>query len=236
MKRHLLCLFLMTQLLGMGFAQQQATAPAHDQAAMAKAPSAEAIWTDLIEGNQRFVSGRTNTVNVVPLRQSLAKGQQPKVAVLTCSDSRVSPEILFDKNLGDLFVVRSAGNIADAIGVGSLEYAVEHLGSTVLVVLGHSKCGAVDAACSGSKMPTPNLQAIVDKIDPAVTRAKAHAKGDDLLQAAIEENVLQSAKDVVASSEVLQHVLHDGKLTVYEAVYSLDSGKVTQLGKISGHE
>ena len=172
----------------------------------------------------------------MPLRQSLAKGQQPKVVVLACSDSRVAPEILFDKSLGELFVVRSAGNIADAIGVGSIEYAVEHLGSTVLVVLGHEKCGAVDAACSGDKMPTPNLQAIVDKIAPAVTRAKVHAKSDDLLQAAVLENTQQSAKDVVSSSEVLQHFLHDGKLTVFEAVYSLDTGKVTQLGKISSHE
>ena len=237
MKRHLLYLLLLTQLPGaLGFAQQPATAPAHDQTAMAKAPSVEAIWTDLMEGNQRFVSGQTKTVNVVPLRQSLAKGQQPRVVVLACSDSRVAPEILFDKNLGDLFVVRSAGNVADAIGVGSIEYAVEHLGSSVLVVLGHEKCGAVTAACSGDKMPTPNLQAFVDKISPAVTRAKTHAKADDLVEAAILENVRQSAKDVVARSEVLQHFLHDGKLTVFEAVYSLDSGKVTQLGKISGHD
>ncbi len=235
MKRYFFCVLLITVLLGAGFAQQPAMAPAHD-AAMAKTPSGDALWADLMEGNQRFVSGKTKAVDVVPLRQSLAKGQQPKVVVLACSDSRVAPEILFDKSLGQLFVVRSAGNIADAIGVGSIEYAVEHLGSTVLVVLGHEKCGAVDAACSGDKMPTPNLQAIVDKIAPAVTRAKVHAKSDDLLQAAVLENTQQSAKDVVSSSEVLQHFLHDGKLTVFEAVYSLDTGKVTQLGKISSHE
>ena len=105
----------------------------------------------------------------------------------------------------------------------------------VLVVLGHQKCGAVAAACSGEKMPSANLQTVVDKIDPAVTKAKTHAKGDELLEAAILENVQQSANDVVASSEVLQHFLHDGKLTVYEAVYSLDSGKVKELGKITDH-
>jgi carbonic anhydrase len=231
----MLHLLLISQLVAAGFAHQQATAPAHDHAAMAQVPSAEAIWADLMEGNQRFVSGKTKSVAVVPLRQSLAKGQQPKVTVLACSDSRVAPEILFDKNLGDLFVVRSAGNIADAIGVGSIEYAVEHLGSSVLVVLGHTKCGAVTAACSGGKMPTANLQAIVDKISPAVTQAKTHAQADGLVEAAILENVQQSAKDVVASSPVLQHFLHDGKLTVYEAVYKLDSGEVVQLGKISGH-
>jgi carbonic anhydrase len=236
MKRYLLYLFLMVQLLGAGFAQQQATAPAPPHAAAAQIPSAESIWADLMEGNQRFVMGKTKTVDLVALRQSLVKGQQPKVVVLACSDSRVSPEILFDKNLGELFVVRSAGNVADAIGVGSIEYAVEHLGSSVLVVLGHEKCGAVTAACSGDKMPTANLQAIVDKISPAVTRAKTHAKADELVEAAILDNVQQSAKDVVASSEVLQHFLHDGKLTVFEAVYQLGSGKVVQLGKISEHD
>ena len=88
------------------------------------------------------------------------------MVVLACSDSRVAPELVFDKNLGDLFVVRSAGNIAGPIGISSIEYAVEHLGGSVLVVLGHTKCGAVTAACSEEKMPSPNLQEIVDKINP----------------------------------------------------------------------
>jgi carbonic anhydrase len=183
-----------------------------------------------MEGNQRFISGKPKTIDVVPLRESLATTQKPKVVVLTCSDSRVSPEILFDKSLGDLFVVRSAGNIADAIGVGSIEYALEHLGSSVLVVLGHTECGAVKAACSGEKMPTANLQAIMDKIMPAVASAKTHANSSTLVEAAIRENVRQSANDVIASSEVLRQSEHDGKLTVFEAVYDLSSGKVVQLG------
>jgi|HubBroStandDraft_6_1064221.scaffolds.fasta_scaffold53108_3 carbonic anhydrase len=233
-KRYPLYLFLMMMLPGAGFAQQPAPAPAHAMAA--KTPSAEAIWADLMEGNKRFVNDKTDTIDLVALRQRLANGQAPKVSVLACSDSRVAPEILFDKSLGELFVVRSAGNIAGALGVASLEYAVEHLGSTVLVVLGHDKCGAVTAACSGEKMPTPNLQAMVDKISPAVTRAKTHAKDDELVHAAILENVDQSAKDVLASSEVLQHFLHDGKLTVFEAVQELGTGKVVLLRTISGHE
>jgi carbonic anhydrase len=234
MRRYLLYLVLLSQSVGAGLAQEQtgASAPAHTVAAQAR--SADAIWADLMEGNQRFVSGKIKTTDVVHLRESLVQGQRPEIIVLACSDSRVSPEILFDKNLGDLFVVRSAGNIADAIGVGSIEYAVEHLGSSVLVVLGHEGCGAVTAACSEGKMPTPNLQAIVDKISPAVTRAKAHAKAGDLVDAAILENVHQSARDVLASSEVLQHFLHDGKLTVFEAIYELGSGKVVQLRPLSG--
>jgi carbonic anhydrase len=139
--------------------------------------------------------------------------------------------VLFDQSLGDLFVVRSAGNIADAIGLGSIEYAVEHLGSSVLVVMGHTSCGAVKAACSGEKMPTANLQAIVDQIDPAVIRAKQHAQGDELIDAAVRENVRQSANDILAHSAVLKHELDEGKLTVIEAVYSLETGEVARLEK-----
>lgn len=236
MKTYLLHLLLMSQFLGVGFAQRRETAPPPAVAMAAQSSSAETVWADLMEGNKRFVNGKKETVDLVALRKGLVKGQSPKVVVLACSDSRVSPELLFDKNLGELFVVRAAGNVADAIGVASIEYAVEHLGSSVLVVLGHEKCGAVTAACSGDKMPTTNLQAMVDKISPAVTRAKTYAKADALVEAAILENVHQSAKDVLASSEVLQHFLHDGKLTVFEAVYELGSGKVMQLRKISGND
>jgi carbonic anhydrase len=152
------------------------------------------------------------------------------VVVLACSDSRVAPELVFDKNLGDLFVVRSAGNIAGPIGVGSIEYAVEHLGSSVLVVLGHTKCGAVTAACTGDKMPSSNLQEIVDKINPAVVEArKSNAKDDALVEAAIKENIHQSAKDVIANSEILRHFVEEKKLTVFEAEYQLDTGKVIRL-------
>jgi len=149
--------------------------------------------------------------------------------VLSCSDSRVPPELVFDQTLGDLFVVRAAGNIAGPLGLASLEYAFDHLGSTVLVVLGPTKCGAVTAACSGEKMPTPNLQAMVDQIDPAVMKAKHSATGDALIEAAIKDNVHQSAMDIVAHSEVLRHAKAEGKLTVIEAEYQLNTGEVIRL-------
>ena len=199
------------------------------QAAPAK--SSETIWADLMAGNTRYVDGHTKTRSIVPLRQSLAKSQNPKVAVLACSDSRVAPETVFDQSLGDLFVVRSAGNIADAIGIGSLEFAVQNLGSTVIVVVGHTACGAVKAACSGDKMPTANLQAIVDQIDPAVKQAKGQAQGDALLDAAIRDNVHQSAQDLLAHSQVLRHLAEEGKISVVEALYHLDTGKVERLSK-----
>jgi carbonic anhydrase len=141
-----------------------------------------------MDGNERFATGKAKPRALVSLRQSLAKGQHPKAIILSCSDSRVPPEILFDQTLGDLFVV-PAGNIADAIGLASMEYAVEHLGSTVLVVMGHTKCGAVTAASSGEKMPTSNLQALVDQIQPAVAKVKGSSKPDTLVESAIQENV-----------------------------------------------
>jgi carbonic anhydrase len=184
-----------------------------------------------MQGNKRFVTGSLKSQAVVHLRQSLTNSQHPKVMVLSCSDSRVPPELVFDQTLGDLFVVRAAGNIAGPLGLASLEYAFDHLGSTVLVVMGHTKCGAVTAACSGEKMPTPNLQAMVDQINPAVMKAKRSATGDALIEAAVKENVHESAMDVLAHSEVLRTAKEQGRLTVIEAEYQLDTGAVIRLDK-----
>jgi len=183
------------------------------------APSPGAIWANLVAGNQRFVAGKLQTRALPALCHKLASGQQPHAIILACSDSRVSPELVFDLSLGNLIVVRTAGNVADPVGLGSIEYAVDHLHSTLLVVLGHQKCGAVSAACSGEKMPSRNLEAIVDKINPAVAQAKTHAKPDGLIESAVKENVRQSAKDVLANSEILREAVKAGKLTVIEAEY-----------------
>lgn len=234
MKRY--CLLLLCLLFSgcLGVAQEHSAKAAQTLApAGADARSAEKIWADLMEGNKRFVAGKTKVREYSSLRSKLATGQHPNVIVLTCSDSRVPPELLFDKTLGDLFVVRSAGNVADAIGLGSIEYAVEHLGSSVLVILGHERCGAVTAACSRDKMPSQNLQAIVDKIEPGVTQAARYAKPESLVSAAIEENIHQSAKDVLGNSAVLRQALKEGKLAVIEAIYNLGTGQVTRLGKLS---
>jgi carbonic anhydrase len=199
----------------LSFAQ---THPAHTSAA-----NADQIWADLEAGNQRFVGGQSSQHDYVAQRQALAKTQAPKVAVLGCADSRLSPELLFDKGLGDLFVVRNAGNSPDPIAIGSLEYAVEHLGSKVIVVLGHQSCGAVTAACSGEKMPTANLEAVVA---PIAAACSAH-KGD--LTAAIKDHVHQSAQELVSHSPVLKHEVEEGKIKVIEAYYELDTGKVIRL-------
>jgi len=200
----------------------------HTRATNPPRPASE-IWAELMEGNRRFVSGKVKTRDLRSLRVSLANAQHPDVVVLTCSDSRIAPELLFDQSLGDLFVVRSAGNVADPVGVGSIEYAVDHLGSSVVLVLGHTKCGAVTSACSGEKVPSPNLQAIVDKIEPAVARSRVSSRADNLIEAAIKENVHQSVTSLLASSEVLRHSVAQGKLSIFEAEYQLDTGEVILL-------
>jgi carbonic anhydrase len=199
----------------LSFAQ---THPAHPSAV-----NADQIWADLEAGNQRFIAGESTHHDFVKQRQALAKTQAPKVAVLGCADSRLAPELIFDKELGDLFVVRNAGNSPDPIAIGSLEYAVEHLGSRVIVVLGHQSCGAVAAACSGEKMPTANLEAVVA---PIAAACSAH-KGD--LTAAIKDHVHQSAQELVSHSPVLKHEVEEGKIKVIEAYYELDTGKVIRL-------
>jgi carbonic anhydrase len=226
-----LCLAVIVSFAGMGFAQQSHPAPAQQSShgAAVPAPSADEVWANLMAGNRRFVAGKPQTRDLTSLRRKLASGQSPNVIVLACSDSRVGPELIFDQSLGDIFVVRTAGNVADPVALGSIEYAVDHIHSPLLVVLGHQKCGAVSAACSGEKMPSQNLEAIVDKIDPAVTQAKTYAKPDNLIEAAIKENVQQSAKDVLANSEIVRNAVKSGKLRVIEAEYELDTGEVVRL-------
>ena len=227
----ILCLSLGLSLASVAVAQTAPATPAQhsSHAANHAAPSAAEVWKSLMAGNQRFVAGKPQARDLVSLRRKLASGQSPSAIILSCSDSRVGPELVFDQSLGDIFVVRTAGNVADKVALGSVEYAVEHLHSPLLVVLGHQKCGAVNAACSGEKMPSQNLDAIVEKINPAVTQAKSYAHGDDLVESAIQENVRQSAKDILANSSIIRDAVNSGKVTVIEAEYELDTGRVAQL-------
>lgn len=189
--------------------------------------SADAIWNRLVAGNHRFVTGKTATHDPATERKALINTQHPQVAVLSCSDSRVPPELVFDAGLGDLFVVRSAGEDDDPISIGSLEYAVEHLGTTVIVVMGHQRCGAVTAACSEEKTESPNLEAVIVPIAPSC--AKTDRTKPENLDLAVRDHVHRVALEILSNSEVLRKSSAERKLTVIEAYYSLDSGDVTRL-------
>src|SRR4051812_41307679 len=171
-------------------------------------------------GNERFVRNEQSASKPVASRRTeTAAGQNPFALVVGCADSRTSPEIVFDQNLGDLFVVRTAGNLVDDYALGSIEYAVAHLGARLIVVLGHQKCGAVQAALSGGDAPG-HVHALVQGIQPAVRASKGHP-GDPLVNAIHENDALVAAKirkkaqlgDLAAQVRVVEgyYDLHTGK-------------------------
>lgn len=189
---------------------------------------AKELWADLMKGNARFVEGKHSSVQLATMRKGLVEGQKPKVIILGCADSRVPPELLFDKNLGELFVVRVAGNVADPVTLGSIEYAVEHLGSKLIVLLGHESCGAVAAAVSGEEMPTRNIEAIVERIKPAFEGAKSCPIGGKANLDCVKLNVEHGAEDLLKQSAIIKKATKEG-VAIIKAVYKLDTGEVERL-------
>jgi carbonic anhydrase len=196
--------------------------------------SAEAL-RKLEEGNQRFVEGKNTfpDINAERRRETAQNGQHPFATIISCSDSRLPVEILFDQGIGDTFVIRVAGNVCNTDEIGSAEYGAEHLGTPVLVVLGHGKCGAVTAVVKGGELPG-SIPALVHGIIPAVEKAKhSHpdAQGDALVTAAIEANVWQSIEDLLKKSPLLGERVQEGKLKIVGALYDIEDGHIKLLGE-----
>ena len=214
-----------------GLLAVRGAAIAADPGAAEKAgPAAADVLANLMEGNRRFMDGQPRMRALTARRSALATGQQPHVVVLACSDSRLSPELIFDHDLGDLFIVRVAGNVADTIALGSIEYAVDHFPVKVLVVLGHEKCGAVAAAASGEKAHSPNIAALLKKIEPALAPLRSRASGEELVRLGVEANVHQSARDMLEQSPLLRRATESGKVMLVKGLYRLASGEVVRLG------
>ena len=179
----------------------------------------------LMDGNNRYVSAQMSHPNQTTARRTeITGGQHPFAIIVGCSDSRVPPEIIFDQGLGDLFVVRLAGHVLSDEALGSIEYALEHLGTRLIMVLGHDNCGAVTAAVKGGDIPG-HIGSIVKAIAPAVKKAKSQP--GDLLENAIRENVAMVVDQLRSSSPLLAHLVKDGILKIIGAYYRLDDGKVT---------
>lgn len=177
----------------------------------------------LVDGNKRSVSDKMSHPNQSQSRRTaVAKGQKPFAVVVTCSDSRVPPEIIFDQGVGDLFVIRTAGEVVGDIELGSIEYAVEHLGAPLVLVMGHEKCGAVDATVKGGDVPG-HIGSIVNLIKPAVEKAKK--KEGDLLTNAIKANVSLVAQ-TISESEIVKELVEHNKVKIVRALYDLDDGSV----------
>lgn len=193
------------------------------------AAKGELVWNELVKGNQRFMSGKLANVNHASLRGKLVSGQEPEAIVLGCADSRVPPEFVFDRKLGELFVIRDAGNIADKIAIGSIEYAVKHLHSKLLVILGHESCGAVAATVAGEEMPSSNLSSIVNSISPAFEDSTTCSIGGEYNLSCVELNVQHSSKTVLAKSRILRKAVEDGELTIIRAIYRMTTGEIVRL-------
>jgi carbonic anhydrase len=177
-------------------------------------------------GNQRFVGGQAIHPNQEkPRRDQLTAGQQPMAAILACSDSRVPVELLFDMGFGDVFVIRDAGNVPGTDEIGSIEYAVEHLGVPLVVVLGHTKCGAVTGAVQGGSPEPGALGELLAKIKPAAL-AVTTLPADQQVPAAVHANVEQGVKQLTAKSDVLAKAVKEGRTKIVGAVYQLEDGQV----------
>jgi carbonic anhydrase len=192
----------------------------HDKAAVNVHDPAEAVgdWETALqylkEGNKRYLDDKTIVRNTnAKDRSVLINGQKPFAIVVTCSDSRVSPEIYFDHKLGDIFVIRNAGNIADATALGSIEYAAEHLKAPLIVVVGHSRCGAVTGAFEGGEYPE-NLKTIIDAISPAISNC-------DDVDEAIHVNINEVVNKIKANK-----IVKEMKTKTIGAYYDIETGEV----------
>ena len=185
----------------------------------------------LMDGNRRFISGSMAKKDVgASRRKEISKTQHPSAIVVACSDSQVSPEIIFDQGLGDLFVVRSAGNVLDPISVGSIEYAAEHLHVPLIILLGHDKCDAVSAALEAKEKTEDNIWIILRKILPAAKKATARGgTKEDILNDAIRENVLLQQKYLLRRSTVVKKLMASGDLKVVAGIYHFESGMIELL-------
>ena len=193
---------------------------------------ADSVLQWLKTGNNEFVHSEFNVHGIdSSLRMAISKEQHPKAVILTCSDSRVPPELIFNKGLGDLFVIRVAGNITDDAVVASIEYAVEHLHTSLVVVMGHKNCGAVSAAVRDLQNPDnkidDHLRTLTDKIEEAITTV--NLKENDLNQKALLSNVIFTFSSLSKSRPVLIAAVKKSELKIVGAVYDLNTGKVEWL-------
>ncbi|OHB29105.1 MAG: carbonic anhydrase [Desulfuromonadaceae bacterium GWC2_58_13] len=206
----------------------------------AQKPSPDQVIAMLQEGNQRFVAGESTFPHRDAKRLALAgtesQNDHAYATVITCSDSRVPVELIFDAGVMDIFVIRVAGNVCDTDEVGSIEYGLAHVNTPVLVVLGHTQCGAVTAVThalhgSGHALER-NIPPLVDNIQPAVNRAIAahpELQGDAIIPAAIVENVWQAVEDLFMTSPASRDLVKSGKAKVVGAIYDVSTGAVSWL-------
>lgn len=211
------------------------TSPIHAQITQSEQNklTPDAVLELLLNGNERYVKGELSAVDITKRIDKTTLGQFPKAVVLSCLDSRVPVEKVFDLSIGDIFVGRVAGNIENEDQLGSMEFATKVAGAKLVMVLGHEGCGAVKGACDNVKLG--NLTALLKKIKPAVNSVEGYSeeertsKNDKFVSAVVEQNVRQTVSDIRKRSKVLSNLETNGDILIVGAVYSLETGKVTLL-------
>jgi len=191
------------------------------------------VLTDLLEGNKRFIEAKNEAVDYLEQVKQTVGGQFPKAVILSCIDSRVPVEIVFDQSIGDVFVARVAGNFENGDILGSLEYSCKVAGSKLVMVLGHESCGAVKAACDGVELG--NITGLLSNILPAVKLSASQVEGesnssnDKMVAKTVENNVLLTMDRIREKSPILKEMESNGEITIVGGVYHLSSGKVEML-------
>jgi carbonic anhydrase len=210
-------------ILFAGLCSEVLKAADHDDAI-----TSEQALQRLKDGNDHYATDKVEPKDTGHQRRAdLVKGQHPFAVVVTCADSRVPPELIFNQGLGDIFVIRVAGNIADPFTLGSVEYAVEHLHAPLVVILGHDHCGAVGAAM-GTEKPTGNLGALLHEVHVGDVASMPKETAEP---AAVKNNVIHQTEQVTAQSDVLKETVKEKKVQIAPAIYHLDTGKVEWLTK-----
>jgi len=203
--------------------QQAIAVPVYKRTEIISSP--EVAKQLLIEGNERFTSGKPLSKDLSSTRREdlMSNGQHPFAVIVSCSDSRVPPELLFDQALGDLFVVRVAGNVVTAVELGSIEYAVDHLKTPLVVILGHEECGAVTAAVKGGENHG-SIGAIIEIIKPSVDSAKTMGlTGNDLIEMSTELNIKRASSDI-SKSPIINKGIGLNEVKIISIKYDLDEG------------
>jgi carbonic anhydrase len=200
-------------------------------AAAQQATSPDAALAALVEGNRRFVAGEGLRRDLRLQASATSHGQYPFAAVLSCLDSRSAPEIVFDQGIGDIFVGRVAGNVVDELMLGSLEFATVVAGAKLIVVMGHTECGAVKAACDGVEVG--HITAIVNEIVPAVDASSTapgtdrSSKNHDFVLEVTRQNARMQVNEILRRSPILRELADDGRIRIVAALHDLATGEVT---------
>lgn len=184
------------------------------------------VLADLKAGNKRFVSGKTRGYDLLGQVKATASGQYPKAIVLSCLDSRVPPEMVFDQGIGDIFVGRVAGNFENVDMLGSMEFGTAAAGSKLIVVLGHGSCGAVKGAVDDVKLGNLTATLANINVNPAGVPGERSSSNTALVNKVIEDNVRQTVRDITGRSEVMAGLVRDGKLKVVGGIYDMETGEV----------